>query len=69
MAIYKLLNGKKVKLSKAEEKARKEQIEQAKIKRDKKIELQEQKKLDKDSAITKLVDLGLTENEIDALIN
>ena len=69
MVMYKLVNNKKVKLSKAEETARKKQIEEAKARREQRISIQEQKQLDKDSAITKLKDLGLTENEIDALIN
>ena len=69
MVMYKLVNNKKVKLSKTEETARKKEIEEAKARREQRISIQEQKQLDKDSAITKLKDLGLTENEIDALIN
>ena len=69
MAMYKILNNKKVKLSKAEETARKEDIKQAKIRREQRVLIQKQKESDKKSAIAKLKDLGLTENEIDALIN
>lgn len=69
MAMYKILNNKKVKLSKAEETARKEDIKQAKIRREQRVSIQKQKESDKKSAIAKLKDLGLTENEIDALIN
>ena len=69
MAMYKILNNKKVKLTKAEETARKEEIKQAEIRREQRDIIQKQKELDKESAISKLKDLGLTENEIDALIN
>ena len=69
MAMYKILNNKKVKLTKAEEDARKKEIEEAKKRREQRISTQEQKQSDKDSAITKLKDLGLTENEINALFN
>jgi len=69
MVMYKLVNNKKVKLSKAEETARKEEIKQAKIRREQRDTIQKQKELDKESAVAKLKDLGLTENEIDALTN
>tara|TARA_Y100001937_G_C7070512_1_gene308138 strand:+ start:905 stop:1114 length:210 start_codon:yes stop_codon:yes gene_type:complete len=69
MAMYKILNNKKVKLTKAEETARKEEIKQAEIRREQRDIIQKQKESDKESAISKLKDLGLTENEIDALIN
>ena len=68
MTMYKILNNKKIKLTKAEEDARKQEIEASKIKRQQTQENQNQEKLDKASGKQKLKDLGLNDDEIKALI-
>lgn len=68
MTMYKLLNGERVKLTKAEEDARKQEIEQSKIERQQREEKKNQEKLDRASGKQKLKDLGLNDNEIKAMI-
>ena len=68
MTMYKILNNKKIKLTKAEEDARKQEIEASKIKRQQTQENQNQEKLDKASGKQKLKDIGLNDDEIKALI-
>ena len=67
MVMYKILNNEKIKLTKAEEDARKQEIEQSKIERQQREEKQNQEKLDKASGKQKLKDLGLTDDEIKAV--
>ena len=69
MARYKLVNGVKKKFTKAEETARDQEEEQALIERENAIQEQETKKAKKKSGRQKLKDLGLDDDEIDALIN
>ena len=66
MARYKLVNGKRIKFTKAEETARDQEEEQALIEKENAIQEQETKK---ESGRQKLKDLGLDDDEIDALIN
>ena len=69
MTRYKIVNGKRKKFTKAEETARDKEEEQLLINEQKEIEEQETKQARKESGKQKLVDLGLTEEEVDALIN
>tara|TARA_R100000231_G_scaffold61651_1_gene50214 strand:+ start:2239 stop:2448 length:210 start_codon:yes stop_codon:yes gene_type:complete len=69
MARYKLVNGKRKKLTKAEETARDNEEEQALIKIENEKQKEQTRLANKESGKQKLVDLGLTEEEIDALIN
>tara|TARA_R100001460_G_scaffold103136_3_gene148188 strand:+ start:533 stop:745 length:213 start_codon:yes stop_codon:yes gene_type:complete len=66
---YKMVNGVKTKFTKAEEKVRDKEEEQALIDTQNRIEEQETKKAKKESGRQKLKDLGLDDDEIDALIN
>mgnify|MGYP003136803039 CR=1 FL=1 len=68
MAKYKLLDGKKIKLTDEEEKLLEANAKEfAKI-NDAQKKIEEQTKKNKESATTKLKDLGLTDDEITALI-
>ena len=68
MARYKLVNGKKIKFTAAEEKIRDDEEKQAEQdKLDQKTAL-ETKQANKTSGRNKLKDLGLTEDEINALV-
>ena len=69
MAKYKMVNGKKIKLTSAEEKARKDEIEITEKDIQERAELKNQKQTNKESGRQKLKDLGLDDDEIDALIN
>tara|TARA_Y100000114_G_C11510726_1_gene208856 strand:- start:22 stop:231 length:210 start_codon:yes stop_codon:yes gene_type:complete len=69
MARYKLVNGERIKFTKAEEKARDKEEKQGLIDLEKKIQEKETKKAKKESGRQKLKDLGLDDDEIDALIN
>ena len=69
MVRYKLVDGKKKKFTKAEEKARDQEEEQALIEIENSIQEKETKKAKKESGRQKLKDLGLDDDEIDALIN
>jgi len=69
MARYKLINGKRKKFTKAEETARDQEEEQALIKIENIKQKNQTRQTNKESGRKKLVDLGLTEEEIDALIN
>tara|TARA_Y100000052_G_C2900557_1_gene56444 strand:+ start:406 stop:615 length:210 start_codon:yes stop_codon:yes gene_type:complete len=69
MARYKLVNGKRIKFTKAEETARDQEEEQALIEKENAIQEQETKQAKKESGRQKLKDLGLDDDEIDALIN
>tara|TARA_R100001129_G_scaffold149034_1_gene110915 strand:- start:323 stop:538 length:216 start_codon:yes stop_codon:yes gene_type:complete len=65
---YKMVNDKLVELTEAEEKARKvDEDNFAKLVAERKKQ-EEQTKKNKESAITKLKNLGLTDDEITALI-
>jgi len=66
--MYKLLNGEKVKLTEAEETARIAEIEQANIKRQARETAEANKEAKKISGKQKLKDLGLDDDEIQALI-
>ena len=68
MARYRLVNGKRKKFTKAEETARDKEEEQAVIDIQNEIEKQENKQAKKESGRQKLKDLGLDDDEIDALI-
>ena len=68
MTRYRLVNGKRKKFTKAEETARDKEEEQAVIDIQNEIEKQENKQAKKDSGRQKLKDLGLDDDEIDALI-
>tara|TARA_R100000231_G_scaffold130589_1_gene102312 strand:+ start:140 stop:355 length:216 start_codon:yes stop_codon:yes gene_type:complete len=68
MARYKLVNGKKIKFTDAEEKIRDDEEKKAEQDRlDQKTAL-ETKQANKTSGRNKLKDLGLTEDEINALV-
>ena len=69
MTRYRLVNGKRKKFTKAEETARDKEEEQAVIDIQNEIEKQENKQAKKESGRQKLKDLGLDDDEIDALIN
>mgnify|MGYP001210126505 CR=1 FL=1 len=69
MARYKLIDGKKKKFTKAEETARDQEEEQALIERENYLEELKTKQAKKESGRQKLKDLGLDDDEIDALIN
>ena len=69
MTRYKLVNGKRKKFTKAEETARDQEEEQALIEKENAIKEQETKQAKKESGRQKLKDLGLDDDEIDALIN
>tara|TARA_R100000734_G_C3286543_1_gene79153 strand:+ start:574 stop:783 length:210 start_codon:yes stop_codon:yes gene_type:complete len=69
MARYKLVNGIRKKFTKAEETARDKEEEQALIEKENAIQEQETKQAKKESGRQKLKDLGLDDDEIDALIN
>ena len=69
MARYKLVNGKKKKFTKAEETARDIEEEQALIDDENRINEKNTKQTKKESGRQKLKDLGLDDDEIDALIN
>ena len=69
MARYKLVNGKKKKFTKAEETARDIEEEQALIDDENRINEKNTKQAKKESGRQKLKDLGLDDDEIDALIN
>ena len=64
-----MVNGKKIKLTSAEEKARKDEIEITEKDIQERAELKNQKQTNKESGRQKLKDLGLDDDEIDALIN
>ena len=68
MTMYKLLNGEKVKLTEAEETARIAEIEQANIRRQARETAKQNEINKKASGKQKLLDLGLTEEEVKALI-
>ena len=68
MTRYRLVNGKRKKFTKAEETARDKEEEQAVIDIQNEIEKQENKQAKKESGRQKLKDLGLDDDEIDALI-
>ena len=69
MTRYKLVNGKRKKFTKAEETARDQEEEQALIEKENAIKEQETKQAKKESGRQKLKDLGLDDDEIDALTN
>ena len=69
MTRYRLVNGKRKKFTKAEETARDKEEEQAVIDIQNEIEKQENKQAKKESGRQKLKDLGLDDDEIDALTN
>ena len=68
MAKYKMINDKVVKLSTEEENALKKDNELYKKEIEKELKIEEEAKKNKESATTKLKDLGLTDDEITALI-
>ena len=68
MTRYRLVNGKRKKFTKAEETSRDKEEEQAVIDIQNEIEKQENKQAKKESGRQKLKDLGLDDDEIDALI-
>ena len=68
MTMYKLLNGEKVKLTEAEETARIAEIEQANIRRQQRETDKTNKEAKKTSGKQKLKDLGLDDDEIQALM-
>ena len=68
MTMYKLLNGEKVKLTDAEETARIAEMEQANIRRQQRETDKTNKEAKKTSGKQKLLDLGLDEDEVKALI-
>ena len=68
MTRYKIIDGKRKKFTKAEETARDKEEEQAVIDIQNEIEKQENKQAKKESGRQKLKDLGLDDDEIDALI-
>ena len=69
MARYKLVNGVRKKLTAKEEKQFKADEEQAIINNENFIKAEETKKAKKESGRQKLKDLGLDDDEIDALTN
>ena len=69
MTRYKLVNGKRKKFTKAEETARDQEEEQRLIEKENAIQEQETKQSKKESGRQKLKDLGLDDEEIDALTN
>ena len=69
MTRYKLVNGKRKKFTKAEETARDQEEEQRLIEKENAIQEQETKQAKKESGRQKLKDLGLDDDEIDALTN
>jgi hypothetical protein len=66
--MYKLLNNQKVALSSAEETARNAEIEQANINRQARETAKQKEITKKASGKQKLLDLGLSEEEVKALI-
>ena len=68
MTRYKLVDGKKIKFTKAEETARDKEEEQVLVDRANKIQAQEIKETKKASGKQKLKDLGLNDDEINALM-
>jgi len=68
MTMYKLLNGEKVKLTDAEETARIAEMEQANIRRQQRETDKTNKEAKKTSGKQKLKDLGLDDEEIQALM-
>ena len=68
MTMYKLLNGEKVELTEAEETARIAEIEQANIRRQQRETDKTNKEAKKTSGKQKLKDLGLDDDEIQALM-
>ena len=68
MTMYKLLNGEKVKLTEAEETARIAEMEQANIRRQQRETDKTNNEAKKASGKQKLKDLGLDDDEIQALI-
>ena len=68
MTMYKLLNNQKVALSSAEETARNAEIEQANINRQARETAKQEEINKKASGKQKLLDLGLSEEEVKALI-
>ncbi len=69
MARYKLVNGIRKKFTKAEETARDKEEEQVLLEKENAIQEQETKQAKKESGRQKLKDLGLDDDEIDALIS
>ena len=69
MTRYRLVNGKRKKFTKAEETARDKEEEQALLEKENAIQEQETKQAKKESGRQKLKDLGLDDDEIDALTN
>ena len=63
-----MVNGKKIKLTSAEEKARKEEIDITEKDIKERAELKNQKQTNKESGRQKLKDLGLDDDEIKALM-
>ena len=68
MTMYKLLNGEKIELTEAEETARIAEIEQANIRRQQRETDKTNKEAKKTSGKQKLKDLGLDDDEIQALM-
>jgi len=68
MTMYKLLNGEKVKLTAEEEAAKEAEIAQANIDKQAREAARVEKETKKASGKQKLLDLGLTEEEVKALI-
>ena len=68
MTMYKLLNNEKVKLTAEEEAFKEAEIEQANINRQAREVARVEKETKKASGKQKLLDLGLSEEEIKALI-
>ena len=68
MTMYKLLNNEKVKLTAEEEAFKEAEIEQANINRQARENARVEKENKKASGKQKLLDLGLTEEEVKALI-
>jgi len=68
MTMYKLLNNEKVKLTAEEEAFKEAEIEQANINRQAREVARVEKETKKASGKQKLLDLGLSEEEVKALI-
>ena len=68
MTRYRLVNGKRKKFTKAEETARDKEEEQALIDDENRINEKNKKQAKRESGRQKLKDLGLDDDEIDALI-
>ena len=68
MTRYKIIDGKRKKFTKAEETSRDQEEQQAKIDIQNHIEQKETKKAKKESGKQKLKDLGLDDDEINALL-